>query len=88
MYLKFFFIYLIYHYFFGCTGFSNCREQGLLSSSYARASLCGAFSCCRAQALGMWASEVLAHRLSCPQAGGLFPDQGSNPCPLHWQVDS
>ena len=21
-------------------------------------------------------------------ACGIFPDQGSNPCPLHWQVDS
>ena len=31
---------------------------------------------------------VVAHRLSCPSARGLFQDQGSNPCPLHWQVDS
>ena len=21
-------------------------------------------------------------------ACGIFPDQGSNPCPLHWQADS
>ncbi|CAN0554761.1 unnamed protein product [Rangifer tarandus platyrhynchus] len=33
------------------------------------------------------ASEVVAHGLSCP-AGGIFPDQGSNPCPLRWQADS
>ena len=26
------------------------------------------------------------HRLSCPKASGIFLDQGSNPCPLHWQV--
>ena len=26
--------------------------------------------------------------LSCSRACGIFPDQGSNPCPLHWQVDS
>ena len=26
--------------------------------------------------------------LSCPKARGIFPDQGSNPCLLHWQVDS
>ena len=25
---------------------------------------CGGFSCCRAQALGTWASVVVAHRLS------------------------
>ena len=30
----------------------------------------------------------MAHRLSCSAACGLFPDQGSNPCPLHWQADS
>ena len=30
----------------------------------------------------------MAHGLSCSVACGLFPDQGSNPCPLHWQADS
>ena len=25
---------------------------------------------------------------SCSAACGIFPDQGSNPCPLHWQADS
>ena len=29
-----------------------------------------------------------AHGLSCSAACGIFPDQGSNPCPLHWQADS
>ena len=33
-------------------------------------------------------SVVVAHGLSCSAACGIFPDQGSNPCPLHWQVDS
>ena len=33
-------------------------------------------------------SIVVAHRLSCSTAGGIFLDQGSNPCLLHWQVDS
>ena len=31
---------------------------------------------------------VGAHRLSCSEARGIFPDQGSNPWPLCWQVDS
>ena len=31
---------------------------------------------------------VGAHRLSCSKACGIFPDQGSNPWPLCWQVDS
>ena len=26
--------------------------------------------------------------LSCPKAGSIFPDQGWNPRPLHWQADS
>ena len=33
-------------------------------------------------------SAVVAPRLSCSEAYGFFLDQGSNPGPLHWQVDS
>ena len=33
-------------------------------------------------------SVVVAHGPSCSVACGIFPDQGSNPCPLHWQADS
>ena len=33
-------------------------------------------------------SVIVAHRLSCSAACGIFPDQGSNPCPVHWQADS
>ena len=33
-------------------------------------------------------SVVVAHGRSCSAACGIFPDQGSNPCPLHWQADS
>ena len=33
-------------------------------------------------------SVVVAHGPSCPAACGIFPDQGSNPCPLHWQAAS
>ena len=33
-------------------------------------------------------SAIVAHRPSCSAARGIFPDQGSNPCPLHWQADS
>ena len=31
---------------------------------------------------------VVVHGLSCSEACGIFPDQGLNPCPLHWQVES
>ena len=49
---------------------------------------------------GTWASVVVAcglestgsvvvtQGLSCSSASGIFLDQGWNPCPLHWQVDS
>ena len=33
-------------------------------------------------------SVVVVHRLSCSAACGIFPDQGLNPCPGHWQVNS
>ena len=33
-------------------------------------------------------SVVVAHGPSCSAACGIFPDKGSNPCPLHWQADS
>ena len=56
-----------------CAGFSSCGS-GL--SSYG------------SQALGAQASVVVAHGLSCSVACGIFPDQESNPRPLHWQADS
>ena len=33
-------------------------------------------------------SVIVAHGPSCSTACGIFPDQGSNPCPLHWHADS
>ena len=33
-------------------------------------------------------SVIVAHGPSCSTACGILPDQGSNPCPLHWQADS
>ena len=33
-------------------------------------------------------SVTVAHGPSCSAACGIFPDQGSNPCPPHWQADS
>ena len=40
------------------------------------------------QALGDAGSELVAPGLSCPSVCGIFPHQGLNPCPLHWQEDS
>ena len=33
-------------------------------------------------------SIVMAHGLNCSTAHSIFPDQGLNPCLLHWQADS
>ena len=80
--------------------FSSCGQRGATPHCGVRASHCGGFSCCGAQALGTWASVVVAcrlqstgsvvvaHRLSCSTACGIFLEQGSNPCHLHWQADS
>ena len=38
--------------------------------------------------LNVVASLAVAHGLSCPTACGIFPDQGSHPCPPYWQADS
>ena len=50
------------------------------------------FSSCGTQTQQLWlsgsGSVVVAHGLSCSAACGIFPGQGSNPCPLHWQADS
>ena len=99
---KNYFIYL----FLTALGFRCCTQAFLVAASRgysllrcAGLSLSG-FSCCGAQALGVWASVVVAlglssagsvvvaHRLSCSAACGIFSDQGSNPCSLHWQADS
>ena len=81
-------------------GFLWLRRAGAALRCNARASQWGGFSCCGAQVPGMQASAVVAHglqsagsvvvahRLSCSMACGIFPDQGSNPCPLYWQADS
>ena len=42
---------------------------------------------CGLRALHCRLSNVV-QGLSCPAACGIFLDQGSNPCPLHWQADS
>ena len=51
---------------------------------------CGlwAFSSFGKQALESLGSVAEAHGLSCPGACGIFSDQGSNPCLLHWQAGS
>ena len=84
----------IYLFIFGCVGssflcegFLQLRQAGATLHRSARASHYHGLSCCRAQArrAGL---VVVAHGPSCSAACGFYPDQGSNPCPLHWQADS
>ena len=53
-----------------------CCSDRALSSCSARASHCSGFSCWGAQALGIRDSVAVVHRISCPAACGIFPDQG------------
>ena len=48
----------------------------------ARTSHCCSFSCCRARARRHTGLAAVIHELSCPVASGIFPNQGSNLCPL------
>ena len=67
--------------------FSSCSGQELLPSGGTLAFIVGAslVPAHRPQSTG---SVAAAHGLSCSQACGIFLDQGSNLCLLHWQVDS
>ena len=75
--------------------FTGCGEQGLLFVQVHRLLIAVAslvaehgLQACRLQQLWHVDSVVVARGLSCSSAHGIFLDQGSNPCPLHWQVDS
>ena len=60
-------------------GFSLVAECGFLI---------GVASLVVEQTLGTRALVVVACRLSCSMAYGIFLDQVLNQCPLHWQADS
>ena len=76
-----------------CSLFSVLRL--LIAVLRAQASHCCGFYC-----WGAWASTVqvsrlqskgstvVVHGLSCSEVSGIFLDQGSNLCLLHWQADS
>ena len=93
-FFKILFIYLFIYLFMSVLGlhlcaraFSSCGERGPLFIA-----ACGP--------LTIAASLVAEHRLQTRRlsncgsrahllrACGIFPDEGTNPCPLHWQADS
>ena len=84
--LSFFFL-LIYLWL--CWVFVSVRGLSLVVASGGHSSLrCVGLSLSRPLLLWSTGSVIVAHGPSCYAACGIFPDQGSNPCPLHWQADS
>ena len=92
----FFFFFLIYLfiYFWLCWVFVSVRRLSLVVVSGGHSSsLCAGLSpswplLLRSTGSRCAGSVIVAHGPSCSAACGIFPDQGSNPCPLHWQADS
>ena len=86
------FIYLFYLWL--CWVFVSVRELSLVVASGGHSSSrCTGLSLLRPLLLQSTGSRragsvIVAHGPSCSAACGIFPDQGSNPCPLHWQADS
>ena len=96
--LLFFFFYLLglfILFIYGCVG-SSFSVRGLspaVASGGHSSSRCAGLSLSRPLLLRSTGSRragsvTVAHGLSCFMACGILPDQGSNPCPLHWQADS
>ena len=93
---KIIYLFWLFWVFLAVPGLSLVAVGGAILCCRAQASHRGGFSCWGAQALGAWVSVVAAHKLGswgalafhCSVACGSVPDQGSNPCLLHWQADS
>ena len=92
----FFFIYLfIYLFIYGCVGssflcegFPQLWQAGATLHHGVRASSLSRPLLLRSTGSRHAGSVIVAHGPSCSAACGILPDQGSNPCPLHWQADS
>ena len=88
------FIYLFNIYFWLCWVFVSVRGLSLVAASGGHSSSwCAGLSLSRPLLLRTTGSRragsvVVAHGPSCSAACGIFPEQCSNPCPLHWQADS
>ena len=91
---SFFFFLTLFIYFWLCWVFVSVQGLSLVVASGGHSSSrCAGLSLSRPLLLRSTGSRhagsvVVAHGLSCSVARGIFPDQGSNPCPLHWQADS
>ena len=73
---------------FCARAFSSCSKWGPLFIAVRGPLTIAAFFLLRSIGSRRAGSVVVAHGPGCSVACGIFPDQGSNPCPLHWQADS
>ena len=89
-----FLVFCLFIYLWLCWVFVSVWGLSLVAAS-------GGHSSSRCAGLSLWwplllrstgsrraGSVVVAHGPSCSTACGIFPDQGSNPCSLHWQANS
>ena len=94
-----FFLSFLILFSFGCSGSSLLRGFSLVAASRGYSSLrCVGFSSrwlllfwstgSRYSGFNSCMGSAVAHGFSCSTACGIFPDQGSDPCTLYWQVDS
>ena len=84
----------LFIYLWLCWVFISVRGLSLVAASGGRSSSrCAGLSLSRPRLLRSTGSRragsaIVAHGPRCSAACGIFPDQGSNPCPLHQQADS
>ena len=89
-----FFCFYLFIYLWLCWVFISVRGLSLVVASGGHSSSrCAGLSLSRPLLLRSTGSRragsvIVAHGPSCSAAHGIFPDQGSNLCPLHWQADS
>ena len=92
--LRYPFFFFFLNHFWLCWVFVSVRGLSLAAASEGHSSLwCAGLSLSRPLLLRSTGSRregsvVVAHGPSCSAVCGIFPDQGSNPRPLHWQADS
>ena len=89
-----FILFFYLFYFWLCWVFVSVRGLSLVAASGDHSSSrCVGLSLSRRLLLRSTGSRraglaLVAHGPSRSAACGILPDQGSNPCPLHWQADS
>ena len=94
LFFFFFFNFIYLFLFWLCLVFVSVRGLSLVVASGGHSSSrCADLSLSRPLLLRSTGSRragsvAVAHGPSCYAVCGIFPDQGSNPCSLHWQADS